>query len=69
MHQPNNQSYMPMNYSYLYYPTQYGNYNQTQDPSLIDNNQEELNNITVYIKNLRDPAKREEALNQLSRKR
>lgn len=32
---------MAMNYpSYLYYPQQYGNYNQPQDPSLIDNNQE-----------------------------
>ena len=61
---------MPMNYpSYLYYTSQYGNYNQPPDPSLTDNNQEELNNITTYIKNLRDPAKREEALNQLSRKR
>lgn len=71
MHNPNTQSYMGMNYPpYLYYPQQYGGYNnQPQDPSLIDNNQEELNNITTYIKNLRDPAKREDALNKLSRKR
>ena len=71
MHPSNPQSYMGMNYPpYLYYPQQYGGYsNQPQDPSLIDNNQEELSNITTYIKNLRDPAKREDALNKLSRKR
>ena len=67
----NNQNFA--NYpSYMYYTNQtFGGFQQgNQDPSLIEaNNQEELKIITQYIKNLRDPEKREEALNQLSRKR
>ena len=65
----NNPNYA--NYPYLYYNQPFGNYPPAnQDPSLIEvNYQEELKLITQYIKNLRDPEKREEALNQLSRKR
>lgn len=61
-----------MNYPPFMYPQGYGGYTQmtSQDPEQLDqNSQEELRLITQYIKNLRDPAKREEALNLLSRKR
>ena len=53
---PNYMNYPP----YLYYNQPYPNYPQTQDPSLMDsNNHEELEHITQFIKNLRDPEKRE----------
>ena len=61
-----------MTYPPFMYSQGYGGYPQmtSQDPDHLDHNsQEELKLITQYIKNLRDPAKREEALNCLSRKR
>lgn len=70
MQNSNSQGFM--NYPYYMYPQGYGGYpqNPTQDSQQHDqNNQEELRLITQYIKNLRDPSKREEALNMLSRKR
>lgn len=60
-----------MNYPYYMYQQNYG-YQPTDpqsQPPQDQNSQEELRQITQYIKNLRDPAKREEALNMLSRKR
>lgn len=62
-----NQGFMP--YPYLYYSQTYGYQQGSQDPHPELNTQEELNLITQFIKNLREPDKREEALNQLSRKR
>lgn len=56
-----------MNYQYLVYPTQQINMNypsltqpeEGQHPPEV-NDTEELNNIVQYIKNLKDPEKREE---------
>ena len=62
MANPSNQ-YMGMNYSYLYYPQQYQNpypsLNQSED-ARDQTNEEELKSIMAYIKNLRDPEKRED---------
>lgn len=70
MQNSNNQGFM--SYPYYMYQPGFGGYpqNPPQDPQQHDQNmQEELRHITQYIKNLRDPSKREEALNMLSRKR
>jgi hypothetical protein len=63
-----------MNYQYLVYPNQQINANY---PSLTQpeenshhvevNDTEELNNIVQYIKNLKDPEKREEVRIELFR--
>lgn len=56
-----------MNYQYLMYPNTQINMNypsltQNEDPTHPPetNDKEELNNIVQYIKNLKDPEKREE---------
>ena len=70
MQNSNSQGFM--NYPYYMYQQGYNGYPQTtsQESQHHDQNtQEELRLITIYIKNLRDPSKREEALNMLSRKR
>jgi hypothetical protein len=58
-----------VNYQYLMYPNTQINMNypsltQAEDPSHVPetNDKEELNNIVQYIKNLKDPEKREEVL-------
>jgi hypothetical protein len=55
------------NYQYLMYPNQQANLNypslthsEDNTPPAEVNDQEELNNIVHYIKNLKDPQKREE---------
>ncbi len=61
-----------MNYPPFMYTQAYGGYTQltSQDSEQVDqNNQEQLRQITQFIKNLRDPLKREDALNSLSKKR
>lgn len=70
MQSSNSQSFM--NYPTFMYQQGYGGFTQmtNQDPEQLDqNSQQQLRLITQYIKNLRDPTKREQALNLLSRKR
>lgn len=64
-----------MNYQYLMYPNQQMNLNYPslainpteENPHIEVNDQEELNNIVQYIKNLKDPEKREEVIIYLVR--